>query len=212
MSVTTPSYTQNVTPTGLTAGGQVLAIGAVARGTLDLRTAWGAWLHINIGRGGTTAITNALQVQIRRIDNIATAGAIHGASSPALTSSLTAANSTTVAVNSSSGQAALNVTSITGFAAGDIVLIQDAGGGVTRIEWKRVSKTATGILTMDAPLDYTHTSAQADTVRNKADVFAPIWLDGGAVWEVILDYGAEASAQSVTILCAAQTFDTLSTT
>lgn len=205
-----PTYTQNVTPTGLTTGGQVVAVGATARGTLDLRVKFGAWVQIALGRGGTTAITNALNIRCRRIDNGgASPVGLQTAPLPPLASSLTAANSTTVASDSASGQAVLHLTSGTGFAAGQIICVQDSGGGITRLEFATISKVATNDLTLDAPLRYLHTAVQADTVRNQADLFAPIWLEGGALWEVVFDYGAEASAQSVTILCVAQTLDSV---
>jgi hypothetical protein len=95
----------------------------------------------------------------------------------------------------------------TSLAAGDIICIQDSGGGVTRLEWARISKISGSVLTLDAPLQFAHTLAQADTVRNKSDVFEPIWVDGGSLYSVIFDYGDDAAGDSVTIQAMAQIWD-----
>lgn len=208
MATVTPTFTDNVS----VIGAQVLARGSTVRGTIDLRTAFGAYLFPKIGRGGTTAISGGtlvgIKLQVRRLINndTATAGGVHPVGAPALLSSVAAAAATTVSVDSASGQAALNVALITGFASEDIVCIQDSGAGVTRLEWHRVSKTAAGILTLDRSLQFSHTAVQADTVRNKADVFAPIWVPGGSLAEVIFDYGDATAGESATLICLAQTY------
>lgn len=214
MPSVTPVYTDNVA----VVSAAVLARGSTTRGTLDLRAKFGAFLFIKIGRGGTTALTNGVDVLIRRVLNNdgASAGAAHPAGMPALLSSTTAASSTTVDADSNSGQATLNVASTTGFAAGDIVCIQDSGAGVTRLEWQRVSKVtnpgASGELVFDRDMTFTHTGAQADTVRNKSDVFTPIWMPGGSLWSVVFDYGDDSAGESVTVQALAQTLDSESIT
>ena len=132
--------------------------------------------------------------------------ACHPAGSPTLLSTTVAASSTTVNVDSASGQPALNVTAITGFASEDIIAIQDSGGGFTRLEFHRVSKTAAGVLTLDRNLQFSHTAVQADTVRNKADVFAPIWLSGGSLWSVIFDYGDATGGDTAVVAAFAQPY------
>lgn len=208
MATVNPVFTDAVS----VVAAQVLARGSTVRNTIDLRQEFGAYLFVKIGRGGTTALTNGVDVLIRRLLNNdgASAGAAHPAGTPALLSSTTAATSTTVDADSNSGQATLNVASTTGFAAGDIICIQDSGGGVTRLEWQRISKItnpgAGGELVLDRNLTFTHTGAQADTVRSKADVFAPVWLPGGALWEVVFDYGDDSAGESVTVQALAQTW------
>lgn len=205
-----PAWTDNVSIIAAV----VLSRGSSTRGIWDLRTKVGGYLFGKIGRGGTTALsggalTAGLHLICRRVLNnesqavgIITPGQID------LLGSNAAANSTTVNSDSNSGQAALNVASVTGFAGEDMILVQDSGGGVTRVEWARVAKTATGILTLDRNLVYTHTAAQADTVRNKADSFGPIWLDGGSLWECIFDYGDETAGESATVQALGQSWDT----
>jgi hypothetical protein len=187
---------------------QVLTRGSTVRGTLDLRANFGAELFIKLGRGGTAALTTALTVRISRVpaNGALQVGVPHPSMGMSRTSQTAAAASTTVNVDSSAGSATLNVASITNFAAGDIICIQDSGGGTTRLEWQRVSKTATGVLTLDEGLTFAHTAAQADTVRNKADVFEPLWLPGLSLWEVIADYGADTTGDSITLQVIAQTY------
>lgn len=201
----TPSFTDNVA----VVAAATLARGSTARGTLDLRAKFGAYLFPRIGRGGTTALTNGIDVLVRRVANNDGADGQHPAGAPAMLSSTAAASSTTCATSdSNSGQPALNVSSITGFAAGDIICIWDSGNTTfSRLEFHRVSKTATGILTLDRNLHYTHTSAGVDTVRNKADVFAPIWIPGGSLWEVVFDYGDDSAGDTAVVQCMAQTYD-----
>jgi len=202
----TPSWSEStvITP-------QVLARGSTLRATLDLRTKHGARLLIRLGRGGTAALTNGVDVLIRTLwNNDVAAGGPHPASVSPQLSQTAAANSTTVDADSASGQAVLNVASTTGFVAGDFICIQDSGGGVTRLEFQRISKItnpgASGELNMDRPLAFTHTAAQADTVRNKSDAWTP-WLPGGSLYEVIFDYGDDAAGDSVTVEVRAQTYD-----
>src|SRR5262249_39639517 len=194
------NWTDNVTV--VTAAN--LARGSTTRATLDLRTKRGAVLLAAIGKQGTTALTNGVKVLIRRtLNNDAT---IHPAPVVELTSLSAAASSTTVNVDSNSGQASVNVASITGFAAGDIICIVDSAFTPTRLEFLRVSKTAGSIITVDANLKISHTAAQADKVINKADAWA-VWIDGGAKYEIIFDYGDDGAGEAVTVVCTAQTYD-----
>ncbi|MCP4248074.1 MAG: hypothetical protein GY778_13590 [bacterium] len=201
----TPSFTDDVE---VIADGTV-AKGAISGGTIDLRAVFGAFLFIALGRGGATALGTAISVQVRpTLGNNAKA---HPNSGSSRSSSTAAATSTTVDGDSASGQTTLNVTSTTGFAAGDLICIQDSGGGVTRLEWARISKItnpgAGGELILDRNLQYTHTAAQADTIRNQADVFSAIWLPGGNLYEVIVDYGAAATGDTATLRVRAQRYD-----
>ena len=189
MATVTPVFTDNVS----VIAAATLAKGAVSRGTIDLRTKYGAWLFMKIGRGGTTALTNGIDIFARRVLNndVATPGGRHPAGIQlAMAAPTTACNgNTTVAATSVAGQNELFI-AIANFAVGDLICITDAA--YTRLEWGRISKLTVAVgtgVTLSAPLQYTHTLAQADTVRNKADVLTPLWIDGGSLWEVIFDYG-----------------------
>lgn len=208
---TTPTYTDAVS----IIAAAVLARGSTARGTIDLRGKHGAWVFAKLGRGGTTALTNGVNFLARRVLNndVAMAGGAHPYQFDLL-SQTAAASATTVGADSAAAQNELKLASVAGLAVGELLCVQDSGGGVTRLEWVRVSKltvaSGTGV-TLDRPLQFTHTLAQADTVRSKADVFAPFWIDGGSLWECIFDYGDDAAGESVTVHCAAQTLDSLAT-
>jgi hypothetical protein len=172
---------------------------------------------IKVGRGGTAALTNGVAILLRPIINngTATTGG-REAAGIALQSGTTAADlSTTVNVTVNSGQKEVKTASITGFAVGDWLCIQDSGGGVTRLEFGRIAKlsvaSGTGV-TLDRNLAYQHTSAQADTVRNKSDVFVEQWLYGGALWEVVFDYADDAAGDSVTVVARARTLDCITQT
>jgi hypothetical protein len=192
---------------------QVLARGNNVRGTIDLANKVGAFLYPRIGRGGTTAVTNGIVVQVRAVPGLTGSTTIHPVSNKSRQGGTTTAVSTTCATtDSNSGTQALNVALITGFSASDVICIQDSGGGVTRLEWAYVSKTATGVLTLDAPLQFTHTAVGADTVRNQSDVFSPIWLEGGRLYEVIFDYGRATTGDSMTVQAISDIYPSDSTT
>jgi len=205
---TTPVYTDNVS---VIAAATLARLGT-ARGTIDLRTKYGAWLFFKIGRGGTTALTNGIDILVRRVLNndVATPGGRHPAGVQlAMAAPTTACNgNTTVAATSAAGQNEILTAGVANFAAGDLICITDAA--FTRLEWSRVSKLTVAVgtgLTLSAPLQYTHTLAQADTVRNKADVLFPLWIDGGSLWEVIFDYGDDAAGDNAIVQVLAQSFD-----
>jgi hypothetical protein len=69
---------------------------------------------------------------------------------------------TTVNVDSNSGQKTLNVVSSTGFVLGQGVNI---GAGTARSEDGIIASKGTGTITLGANLQYTHTAAQADVVK-----------------------------------------------
>ncbi len=200
----TPSWTDTATNIVAIAS---LARNAVVSGTIDLRSKFGAFLFICVGKTGTTALTNGVEVRVNRTIN--NNGRGHPSSHAALgPGAFAAAQSTTVNADSASGQNILNVASTTSWAQGDYLLIVETGGGFTRAEWARVARVtdATHLL-LDRNLQFTHTAAQADTVRNKADIYSPVWCPGGSVYEVIFDYGDDAAGDSVIVECTAQTYD-----
>jgi hypothetical protein len=77
--------------------------------------------------------------------------------------------STTVNVNSDSGQAVLSVASVVGFIIGHKIVINDGGA---REETKVISSIGTTSLTFTTNLTYTHTAAQADAVDTYDESFA----------------------------------------
>ncbi len=198
---------------------EVIADATLARGslsgraTIDLQSKPGAFLFVSLGRGGTAAIDVAISVEIR--PTLGDDAKIHPNSSISRQSSVAAATSTTVDGDSAASQKILNVTTTAGFAAGELICIQDAGGGVTRLEWAKISKItnpgAGGELILQNDLAFAHSAAQADTVRNQADCFPAIWLPGGQNYEVFVDYGPAAAGDTITIRARSNVVDSYDT-
>lgn len=183
---------------------QTLARGSLVSGQIDLRACLGGYVFIRIGRQGTNPLTNGVSTLLRRVPNGGLPGWWHPVGFE-LPGSYAAASSTTVNINSNYGSLVLNVASVSGFAAGDIICIEAADH--SRLEFHRVAATATGVLTLDAPLKYNHTAAQADAVRNKADVFPPMYLEGWSMWDVTVDYADDTAGDAVTVQVLAQALE-----
>lgn len=201
MSIVTPT-----TPTVLSAP-IVAAVIATAtlgtRGTLDLRTKWGAWVYPRIGRRAATALTVASRIVIRRtFNNDAT---LHVSQSMDRVSSTAAVTATTLNGSTSIAATTAILTSGTGFAAGDIICFSDASA--TEVEFARVSSISTNTITLDAALKLAHTSGIV--VSNGADVFAPMFLPGGATYEFRADNGASGQSVVFELLAASYDSDTI---
>ncbi len=206
--VVTPTWTDNVTIVALT----TLARNAVSRTTFDWRTKWGGFVFIRFGRGGTTALSSGLPVILRRMINAAAIEHVGGATPAFVTQSAAAVATTCTASGSPNpiGATSLTVASTTSFAVGDLVFI-DGSAGTTNSEVVRVARvTSATVLLLDAPLIYAHNNV-ADAARNRADMFT-CWLEGGAEYELIIDYGAPAAGDTATIEALAQTLDSIAIT
>lgn len=198
LTPTTPGVSTVVTAANL-------ARGSVSRTTFDWRTKFGGWLMIRIGRQGTTALTNGINIVVRPTHNndaVIQPGPVF----EALSQTAAAASTTISGSDSNSGQAAVNIASITGFAAGDYICLVDASYTPSRLEWCRVSKTSGSVITVDSNLKNSHTTGQADRVNSKSDCWT-VWIQGGAVYEIIFDYGDDSAGESVTIEALAETVD-----
>lgn len=142
---------------------RVLQKGSVARQTFDLRTKFGAQVMVSIGRSGSVAFSNGIDVLIRRTlggDTLAfptpAAGfrTAQGASiaSQQLSSAYTA------------GVTAMNINAVGNFAADDLICFwgtttnpntfTDSTDVTGKLEFARITKIAAGppvVLTVDAP-------------------------------------------------------------
>ncbi len=200
MATITPNWS-DATPVPV----QTLARNAILRTTLDLRARHGAYALPLIGRQGTTALTNGVDFLVRR--TVAANTITHPGAYAAFVSQAVAAISTTCAASGNdAGVGTLTVASTTSFVAGDTIMVGDPAA-VGTIEWCRVARITSGTaLLLDAPTRLAHNST-AHFVRNKADAFGPVWLDGGAICEVIFDYGDDTAGEAVTVACYAQLYD-----
>lgn len=204
MATTTPSWTDNVTLQAIT----TLARNSVGRVTFDWRTKWGGYVFVMLGRGGTTALSVGIPVLARRTLN--NNGLIVPAAPAAFLSQTAAAVSTTCAASgNNAGVTSLTVASTASFAAGDLIFINGTGGSGNS-EWCRVANIFSAtIFTLDSPTKLAHNNV-SDTVRNKAESWM-MWLEGGATYELIVDYGAPTTGDTLTWVAYAQTFDSTTT-
>jgi len=207
MTVTfTPSWTDTGTEV---IAPQALARGSSARGTLNLLTKHGAYVFIGLGRGGTTALTNGVTVEIRRTCN---AGAILMPGAPWFSALSTTTASIVKLINLLAGYAAgtsaFEVDG-TGTPAADedycfwgVDAIPAGGTALSTLEFLRVSKFSGTTLTVDAPSKQAH--ADNEIITNRADQWC-VWCAGGCTYEVIIDYGDDAAGEAVAVVCYAQT-------
>jgi hypothetical protein len=178
----------------------------VARGTLDLRTKRGAWLFLACGMVDNTVTANGVNIYVRPLLNngAATLGAGRGSVAEFLYVTSGTIAKTNQNTDNAAGDTAMNVDSVTNFAAGNKVMIADTG--LARVEFGRLSKTATGILTLTSPSLYAHANADNDVYTNQADFWA-VFVPGGALYEVIFDYGDDATGSNVMVTAKAITYD-----
>lgn len=195
----TPVVTDNVDVIAPT----TLAFQSVLRGTMDLRTKFGATLFMRLGRMGATAPSPVLRFLARRVLNNGSAGGNHPHTPIPYFGSNISGHATTVSADSNSGQKVLTIATIIGFATDDIVCIYDAA--FTRLEFQRVSRVVGSTIILDNNLQYTHTAAQADNVTRIAEVDT-FWLPGGSLWEVLVDNPA-SSGSTYVVDIKAQTYD-----
>lgn len=199
-TTTTLVYSQS---TIVSAGAISPAAAPTTRGTLDLTAKFGAWLFLRLGFKGTTNWDYPITIQVRPV---LASGAIHPGSAANRNATIIAATaSSTVSVDAAANATSITVTSATGFLAQDTIMIQDGGGGFTRLEFARISKVSGSVLYLDAPLRYAHTAAQADVITNGSQMFPKIRLDGGTTWEVIFDGGKATSGSDVVVEAIAVT-------
>ena len=169
---TTPTFSQIEAPVVIASG----SLGTLR--TLDLRTKFGAWLYVRMGRREGTALTRAAYVAIRRTDNdtLVLPNQMFDAISQTAT-----AQSTTLSANTSIGDGTCVLTSATGFAIGDTICLHSDDGNANRVEFARVVNINSATLTLERNLLVAHTSA--DRVTSLADI-SSIWLPGNERYEI----------------------------
>lgn len=196
-SFTTPVFTDNVIviPSTLLARA---ATPPTVRGTIDLTGKYSARLFLYIGRTGVTALASPIDVLIRPTIG---SDAIRYPEPARRRSSTVAPTSTTISGSTAVGATTLVLTAGTGFAADDIVCIEP---GLATEEWARISRVVTNTIYFDSALKQAH--ASGGVFINKADVWRE-HLPGGAMYEVVFDFGAAATGSDVRVLALAQTYD-----
>ena len=209
MAVITPVWTDGIVvvpPTKLSAGGA-----GWVRGTIDLRGKNGAYLFAKLGRLTAVVLATPIDVYVRRVLNngvVNTNLPFTHPSAPYFLSQVAVSTATTVSTNAVAGDKTLVLAAGAGFVKGDAICISDSGlASFGRTEFNIVSKLVTNTLTLANPLNYDHTAAQADVVTRLADVWAPIPLQSGSLYEVIFDYQVSATGGDIVVMAHAQTYD-----
>jgi hypothetical protein len=201
--VWTDSGTQVISP-------RCMARGTVVRGTIDLRTAFGAYLFAAIGRGGITALTNGVNFIARRVPNN---DGIHiAADTVNFTSSYAAAILKLInyGSNYTSGVTAMVIDGTGTTIPGEVYCLWGQTSipadttALSTLEFLRAVNTgSTTAITFDTATKQAHNDNEY--ITNKADAWC-VWIPGGSVYEVIFDYGDDAAGESVAIVCYAQTY------
>lgn len=185
---------------------QTLALGGLVRSTVDLSAKFGAFLYPRMGRTSTTAPTStaAPRCIIRRIP--AAGGEHPGAIADLQGDTVAAVTATISASGNNAGNTTLTTTGTPTYAAGDMVSIYQSATPANS-EFARISKFATTTTTLDGPTANAHNS---DLIYNKADIFPPVWVEGGCTYEVIFDYGAAAAGGTILVECRGHQLDAIS--
>jgi hypothetical protein len=213
MATFTPSWTDTA---ATVVSPQILARGSTVRGTIDLRSKVGAWVFIGVGRGGTTALTNGVNVEVRRTLN--NDGKLMPGSPYAAFLTDTAA-AYLKQINNGAGYAAGAVDMVldgTGTPAADedlcffgLTTAPDSsanGDALTSIEFCRVSKFVTATVTVDAGIKVA--KVDNEYLTNKANLWS-VWCEGGSVYELVFDYGDDAAGEKVGVVAYSQTMDSV---
>lgn len=206
MATFTPVWTDSGTEV---ISARCMARNTIVRGTIDLRTAIGAYLFVGIGRGGTTVLTNGVVARVRRVPNN---DGIHFAADFMSFTSTTAAAILKLVNNGSDyapGTVAFTIDGTGTPAVGDtlcfwgVTAIPADTTALSTVEFLRCSKSSTTSVTTDTTCLQTH--HDNDIITSKADTWS-FWVPGGSVYEVIFDYGDDAAGESVAIVCYSQTY------
>ena len=169
---TNPTYTQVEAPVVIASG----SLGTLR--TLNLKTKFGAWLYVRMGRRVATALTRSAYVAIRRTDNDALV--LPNQMFDAI-SQTAAAGNTTLSANSAVGDGTCVLTSASGFAIGDTICMHSDDANAQRVEFARIVNISSTTLTLERNMLVAHTSG--DRVTTLADVQS-IWLPGNETYEI----------------------------
>jgi hypothetical protein len=146
--------------------------------TLDIKTCWGAWLYVRMGRRAATALTRQAYVMIRPTDDNAL---VLPDTRLDVVSQTIAAASNTVASGGASGSNTVTLTSATGFAVGDTICLHSDDSAANRVEFNRIVDITSSVLTVERNFRVSHNAG--DRVTNLADV-QKVWIPGGEFYEI----------------------------
>ena len=218
MTVIAPAWTD---PASALVAPQILAKGNCVRTTLDLSAKVGASLACCVGRSHTTGLTGNFYIIVRRLYLTKTL-TVPGQGVEYVGGSTT--GSTTVAVQNTTIASAATVITMTAtptnFGSADQLIVwsghtQPSGltNSVTvQAEWSRLAARFNAVASsggttiyVDAPTKYARIASEV--CINQAELMGPIWLPGGAMYEVIFDYAAATAGENLIVAAYAQTYD-----
>lgn len=178
---------------------------------LDLREHHGGYLFVGVGRSGSTALTNGVDVIVRRLLNGGTGAPIYAGPHWSARSAVACGER---AINNGGGypagtqSMAFDGSGGTSFAVGDtlcfwgVTAVPGSDGLVmnTDSEWPeflRVSRGTTTPVVVDSPCG---TTKLDNEVFCQGDSWV-VWLPGGSAYELVFDYGDDSAGGRV--LCMA---------
>lgn len=185
---------------------RTLTRGSTKRGTLDISAdnILRAEIRLAVGRSGTTALTNGVDVLVRRLYD----STIRHMSPILAVRTTVGASVGKTQVNGamSVGDAAILVDSLTNFTAQDQVCFWGTATDPTTLsndaaqadlEFCRVSNIVTA-LTLGLDAGVLIAKKDNEYVTDQAEHFS-CWCPGGSIYEVIFDYGDDAAGDLVAI-------------
>lgn len=217
MSDITPVWTAGTTPlrAWVSRPGHTFA----TTGNIDLRTEHGAYVFIRVGKGGTTTISpTGVDIKIRRLFTDGSANTLNHPTPHVLlkTSTSGAGASSRLSAYTGGANPTITVGSGTNFNSGDIISICTSTADCSNIEFFQVLYKSGSTLYIDKPFINSHTTGDGnstgDIVLNKAEVFAPVWIPGGAYYDFMVDYRTQTTGDSIAVEILLQIYDKITAT
>jgi hypothetical protein len=169
---TSPTFSQIEAPVVLASG----VMGTLR--SLDLKTKFGAWVYVRIGRRAATALTRAAYVAIRRTSDNSLVLPIQQFDA---VSQSGAAISNTLASAAAINDETITLTSAASFAVGDTICMHSDDSAANRVEFARIVAISGNVLTLERGVRIAHNSG--DRVTTMADAF-PVYIPGGDIYGI----------------------------
>ena len=202
MSDITPSWTEVslLAPTLINQGGWY------SSSVLNLTAKFGAYIFVQIGKTNSNSFApTGVEVSIRRILN----AALYPAPVVTLrTTTIAGWNSVTTAFDTTqeaiNGSYYIPMSNTANFVIGDIVSVCNTAADATNLEFFKITDMDSVKLYTNKKTTKSHPNNSI--IVNNASVFAPVWVPGGASYEVFIDY-TYRTGDPIAVQVFAQTHD-----
>ena len=180
----------------------LLALQTVAASTvvktaspLNVSTFLAAALYIRFGREAATAAGAGVNIRIEGSPD--TSGDEHWNILGQYTTQFAACSDDTVSGTASIGATTVTLTSITGFAVGDVIFFLN--GTIGQSEWHRIKGVSGAVITLEDPLTYAQTGS---SVYDSAEIFPVMQVDLNGVMRIraVSDGALFTQAHAVEVL------------